>query len=361
MEDRRKRGRWVSILVSLVVMALATVLVAALPQLVGATWGAIGLSLSAVPVITLVALVALWFVGLLVHVPVMIAAMPGLRPRQALTLNLSGSAVSNVLPFGGPAGMGLGYAMARSWGFGADRFASFTVSINLWNALGKFAASLVILAAAGAFGLEMPSGLGPIVLSATIFMTVAAGAGVLVFRSERSTGACGRLLDRLVHRARPHATPGACLRWLLDSRRELAIAVRRGWRTMSIGVLAYLVLQATLLGACLAAVGSGATIPVIAVAFAIERLISLAPFTPGAAGVAELGTVAALHSFGVDPVPAAAGVLLYRILMFALEIPVGGVLAFVWARRRRVRIGDVSLVVPELLAVRPDEAPELVA
>jgi uncharacterized protein (TIRG00374 family) len=168
------------------------------------------------------------------------------------------------------------------------------------------------------------------------------------------------VLDRLVHRVRPQATPGACFRWLVDSRRELVTAVRRGWRTMSVGVLAYLVLQAMLLAGCLTAVGSGATLAVIAVAFAIERLISLAPFTPGAAGVAELGTVAALHSFGIDPVTAAAGVLLYRILMFALEIPVGGLLALVWARRRRGR-ADVPPDVPELAGVGPFEARELAA
>lgn len=360
MEDRRKRGRWLSTLGSTVVMGLAAGLVAVLPHLVGATWGAIGLTLAAVPVLTLFALVALWFAGLLVHVPVLVAAMPGLRPRQALALNLSGSAVSNVLPFGGPAGMGLGYAMARSWGFGADRFASFTVSTNLWNALGKFGASLAILAAAAGFGLGLPSGLGPVVLSATIFMVVVAGAGALVFRTEGSTGACGRALDRLVLRVRPQATPGACFVWLLDSRRELVTAVRRGWRTMSLGVLGYLVLQGMLLAACLTAVGSGATLPVIAVAFAIERLISLAPFTPGAAGVAELGTVAALHSFGIDPVTAAAGVLLYRILMFALEIPVGGLLAMVWARRRRGH-GEVPPDLPELAEVGRCEPQELVA
>ncbi len=196
MEDRRRRGRWLSVLGSTALIALAAALVGVLPHLVGATWAAIGLTLSAVPTLTLFALVALWFVGLLVHVPVQVAAMPGLRPRQALMLNLSGSAVSNVLPFGGPAGMGLGYAMARSWGFGADRFASFTVATNLWNALGKFAASLAILAAAAGFGLGLPSGLGPIVLSATVFMTVVAGAGALVLRTEGSTGACGRMLDR---------------------------------------------------------------------------------------------------------------------------------------------------------------------
>lgn len=341
MRDRGTRVRWASMLASGAVLGLAVALVALLPRLVGVTWTAIGLSLSSVPPLTLLALAALWFVGLLVHVLVLMAAMPGLRARQALTLNLSGSAVSNVLPFGGPAGMGLGYAMARSWGFGPDRFASYTVSTNLWNALGKFGVSLAILAAAGTSGLGLPSGLGAVVWPATVFMTVVAGASVLVLCSERSTGAVGRALDRLVRHVRPLGAP-ACRRWLLGSRRELVGVVRRGWRLMSISVLAYLGLQGLLLAACLTAVGSRAALVVVAVAFAIERLISLAPFTPGAAGVAELGTVTALHSFGVDPVAAAAGVLLYRILVFAVEIPVGGVIALVWARRRRVRPLEVA-------------------
>ena len=126
------------------------------------------------------------------------------------------------------------------------------------------------------------------------------------------------------------------------------------------GVLLYLLLQATLLGACLVAVGAGAGIAAVAVAFAIERLISLAPVTPGAAGVAELGTVAALHFFGIDPVAAAAGVLLYRILVFAIEIPVGGLVALVWWRRRREPSGPPD--VPPAEATRePARAQELVA
>ncbi|MFL6156384.1 MAG: flippase-like domain-containing protein, partial [Marmoricola sp.] len=120
-------------------------------------------------------------------------------------------------------------------------------------------------------------------------------------------------------------------------RAELVRAVRGGWRRMSAGVLLYLTLQAALLFACLAAVGAGAPVTVVLIACAIDRLISLAPITPGASGVAELGTVAALHSFGVDPVHAAAGVLLYRILMFAVEIPVGGAIAIGWLRSNRSR------------------------
>ena len=328
------RGRRaVTILGSLVVVGVAVGLVASLPRFVGASWSAIGASLGNVHPVVLLGLALLWFAGLATHVPVLQAAMPGLRARQALMLNLAGSSVSNVVPFGGPAGMGLGYAMTRSWGFGPDRFASYTVVTNLWNALGKFTASILILLCAAVLGSTLPSGLTSVVISASVFVLLAAGSAVLTFRTERSTVAVGRRLDAVRRRIRPHASADGLTVWLLNSRRELRTAVQAGWRRMSAGVLAYLCLQCALLFACLAAVGAGAPWTVVAVAFAVERLISLAPITPGAAGIAELGTIAALHSFGIDPVSAAAGVLLFRILMFAIEIPIGGTVALLWMRR----------------------------
>ena len=45
--------------------------------------------------------------------------------RRALALNLGGSSVANVLPFGGAAGIGINYAMLRSWGY--DRIADHRV------------------------------------------------------------------------------------------------------------------------------------------------------------------------------------------------------------------------------------------
>ena len=319
---------------SLAVTALGAALIGALPWLVGATWSSIGTRFASVPPQVILGLLALWMAGVLVHVPVLMAAMPGLSVRQALTLNLAGTAVSNVFPLGGPAGMGLGYAMARSWGFSSDRFASYTVSTNLWNVIGKLILATVVLTIAAACGVSLPIGMGGVVLTASAFVAFAVAAAVLTFRTERATAAVGRRLDQIRSASRRRIQPpGAGSAWLLNCRNELHMAVRRGWVRMTIGVLAYLLLQAALL-ACLAAVGAGASLTAVAIAFAIERLISLAPITPGSVGVAELGTVAALNSFGVNPVGAAAGVLLYRVLMYAIQIPIGGAIALVWWHRR---------------------------
>ncbi|MCW2855403.1 MAG: hypothetical protein JWR52_1018 [Marmoricola sp.] len=335
----RTGARWGKLTGSLGVAALGVGLLVVFPSLVGVSWSDIGTSLTAVPVIVLVGLFALWLTGLLLYMPVLMAAMPGLTARQALTLSLAGSSVSSLLPFGGPAGMGLGYAMTKSWGFRSDSFAAYTLTTNLWNVFGRFVMGITVLAVAAVFGAGLPSGLSSVMISASVLILFLVVAAFGVMRTERTALLAGRWAESLIARAAPTRKVPACSAWLVDSRAQLVATVRTGWGRMSIGVLVYLTLQAALLYACLAAVGAGASPNVVLIAFAIERLISLAPITPGAAGVAELGTVAALHSYGVDPLAAATGVLLYRTLMFAIEIPIGGAIALTWlGRARRTRL-----------------------
>lgn len=66
------------------------------------------------------------------------------------------------------------------------------------------------------------------------------------------------------------------------------------------------------------------------VGFTSERLLTLIPLTPGGAGVVEVGLAGTLLLFGGDPAGVVAGVLLYRLLTFALEIPVGGATLAGW-------------------------------
>lgn len=323
---------------SVSVAAIGLGLTAALPRLLGVTWRAVLLELSAIPVGALTALFVLWGAGLLVHVTVLVAALPGLKVRQGLMLNISGSAVSNVLPFGGPAGMALGYAMTRGWGFESEAFASFTVATNLWNAVGKFLASVLVLAAATILGVGLPTGVNTALLSAVALVVVMVGAAVATFRSRSATEWVGGRLDALLLRIRP-GHPNRCATWLVTTRERLLTVLVHRWLRMTTGVGVYLALQGALLLACLGAAGARPTVGVVAIAFAVDRLISLAPVTPGAAGIAEVGTATALAALGVDPVAAAAGVLLYRFFTFALEIPVGGALAVSWLRHRRRAAG----------------------
>ncbi len=138
-----------------------------LPAVAGAPWAAVGAALRAVPVDTLVALVALWAAGLGAHTITLAAALPGLSHRRALLLSLTGSAVANVLPLGGAAGVALNYRMTRSWGFTRSGFAGYTVVTNLWDVAAKLLlpAALVPLVL---HGLPVPAGLQHVVLVAAV-------------------------------------------------------------------------------------------------------------------------------------------------------------------------------------------------
>ncbi len=65
--------------------------------------------------ITSLVLIGLW--NLVTYWFVIVAALPGLRLREAAVVNQASTAVSNTLPAGGALGVGLTLAMLTSWGF----------------------------------------------------------------------------------------------------------------------------------------------------------------------------------------------------------------------------------------------------
>ena len=314
-------------------------LTALIPMAVGMSWSTIAGVLAGVSVTTLIGLAVLWAAGLLVHTVVLRAALPGLTTGRALLLNLSGSAVSNVAPFGGAAGVGLGYVMARSWKVAPSSFASFTAISNLWNVLGKLLVGTVLITAAVVLGIHLPAAFHGVLAYGSVAVLIATVGVVVALCSVRAAELLGRTLDTVVNgtmRRMGSVRRVDAITWVQETRAANAATVSAGWARLTLGVLAYIGLQALLMSACLVAVGAHAPWLVVGVAFGVERLITVIPFTPGGSGLAELGSVAVLVAMGVDPVGAASGVLLYRLFTFLLEIPVGGISALVWFRHHRL-------------------------
>ena len=67
-------------------------------------------------------------------------------------------------------------------------------------------------------------------------------------------------------------------------------------------------------------------------AWALIRIITTIPVTPGGLGVVELGLTGALVSFGGNRVDVVASVLLYRALTYVPPIAFGGVCLLIWRR-----------------------------
>jgi len=285
-------------------------------------------------------LIAIWFLGMLAYIGVLINTLPGLKRTQALTVNFAGSAVSNVMPFGGAVGVGATYAIDMSWGFNAP---SITLSIlisGIWNVFAKLGmpiiALLLLIISGDATGkLILPALLG---LTA---LTIAAVALFLVLRSEtlaeRIGHICQRLADwacRVTHR---NQTPDVVTR-VLNFRHQSIGLVRQRWLAITFWIFLFNLVQYILLFACIRAIGiDGITWAETFAAFAFVRLLETIPITPNGVGFVEVGAASALISFGGDQSASTAAVFLFRGFVYALEIPVGALAWVVWAGMRRWR------------------------
>ena len=320
--------------VGFTVVLLAVVI----PKLAGGQWGSIITAISAVTGLQLLVLAAIWAAGLLAHSTTLSAAMPQLGRRRAIMLSLTGSSVSNVLPFGGAAGMALNYRMSRSWGFEPRTIGIYTVITNVWDVLVRLslpAIALGWLALAGVSGASQLIGTAAV---ATIVLIAFALTTAFIFLSEafahRVAGVLDRIvanLARVVRSTRQPDVGGALVR----ARSESADLVRRAWPRLTIGVVSYAMLLAGLLWASLNVAGAGLAVPVVLAGLAFERVVTMVPLTPGGAGVVEVGLSGLLIALGGDPVATITGVLLYRFFTYAIEIPVGGlgVLSWLWTNR----------------------------
>jgi len=318
-----------------------------IPKLTGADYANIWHEMAKLSPAEIVGLVAFWFLGMLAYTGVLTNTLPGLKHTQALTVNFAGSAVSNVMPFGGAIGVGATYAIDMSWGFTAP---SVTLSIlvsGIWNVFAKLAmpvlALLLLILSGHATGkLFLPAILGLIAL------VVAAIVLGLIIRSERLAERIGQFGQSLVgwfcRVSRRKSTPNV-VTVVLNFRHQSIGLVRDRWWRITLWIFLFNLIQFLLLFACIRAIGiDGITLTEAFAAFAFARLLETIPITPSGVGFVEVGAASALISFGGPDNASTAAVFLFRGFVYLLEIPVGAMAWVVWASMTRWRrpIGSVS-------------------
>jgi len=336
----------------------ALVAVLLLPRLVGTTWHDVRAVAGDLGAGDVLGLLALWVAGLCCCSRVLTGSLPGLSSPRALLLNLTGSAVAGAVPLGGALGVWLNTSMLRRWSFRGREIASFTVTSNVVDVVGKVLFVVPVLVAALAVGgLPQVPGAGgwAVGLGATAAVVAALTALCCSDRglsglAALATGAA-RLRSRLRRRPGEGEPAGLLVRaHLLEVRATVAGRLRTSWRSLTTAVLAYVGLQALLSVACLHLAGLRLPLLTVLAAFAVDRVVSAVPITPSGAGFAEAAACAVLVGAGGDPGHVVAGVLLYRLLLVVLEVPVGGLLLGGWllAGRRRAAAppAPVTVVAP---------------
>jgi putative heme transporter len=258
------------------------------------------------------------------------ALLPQLSWVEAIGFTQASTALTMVLPGGAPLGMAISFGLLRRLGVTAGQ-AGFAVALTgIWSQVMIFLYPLV--------GSALVFGSGDLSSSTIAIAGASAAAGGLIVAlavaALRSPGAARWLGDaagsvgawfaRLFRRHPPDWSGEALLR----VRNERLADLRKRWPSLTAATLlnqlsAYLVFEL-----CLRAVGiSVETLPPSQafLAWAIGRVISSLPLTPGGIGVVELGMIGTLVGFGAPHAHTVAAVLLYRAAIIVPTLVVGSV------------------------------------
>ena len=322
-------------------------LVGVLPRLadVGQVWGIVR-SMTVLNAVVLVAL-AVW--NLFGYAFVMMASLPGLRLHHSFLTGQIAAAVTNTVPAGSVVGIGVTYAVLSSYGHGASPIAMAAVLSGWWNTLVIFGlpsiAALVLALTGDANRLLLSAAaVGLALLAAAIVVLV------LVSTSERFARSVGRLGGRVVTRLRRLVRRGPVTGWdegFARFQRNSAVLIRRRWHLLTVATLVSHLSIFWVLLTCLRDLGVGAEIiswPEALGAFALVRLATAVPITPGGLGLVEVGLTAALVLVAGDREQVEAGimaaVLLFRALTYLFQVMLGVVCYLLWQReaRRQVRV-----------------------
>ncbi len=280
-----------------------------------------------------------WFFTMWCYAGVLTSSLPGLHRMQGVVVNFSGSALANIVPFGGAAGVGGTYAQCLSWGFDVPAITLSIIVSGVWNVFAKLGMPIIVLALLFAMG-HSSQGLGA---AAVIGFAVVVGAVVvfaLLFRSEALAQSIGGAAERFVNAmrrlARRAPREGMAAK-ILEFRGRTIGLVRQRWRPITIWMVLYKVSQALLQLMCARAVGIEVGWIEIFAVYTFGELLSTIPVTPSGVGFVEVGATGLLVSFGASNDAALAAVLLYRAFTYLFEIPLGAAGWLTWATKHSWR------------------------
>ncbi|HEU4526553.1 MAG TPA: YbhN family protein [Actinomycetota bacterium] len=270
------------------------------------------------------------------------AALPGLRLGQAAVVTQTTTSVANTIPAGGAIAVGLTYQILGSWGFSASRISLYVLVTGIWNVFLKLGLPIVSLGLLALTG-ELTSVLVVAAIVGVLVLLLAVALFGLVLwkkafarRIGDGLAAAVSWLFRIVRRPPVSGWGEAAVRFRKQTIQ--LVAHRWPWLTFTT-VLSHLALYFVLL-LSLRHVGVSeqevSWAQVLAV-FAFGRLIGALPITPGGLGVIELGYIGGLVAAGGNEAQVVAAVLLFRVLTYGVQIPIGAFTYVVWRRKRSWR------------------------
>lgn len=336
---RSTTRRIVQAVVSLVIVAAIFLL--AIPRI--ADYHDVWRTIADLTPLELMSLAAATLFNLLTYWLANMSALPGLRLGHSAVVTQTTTSVANTVPAGGAVAVGLTYQILGSWGFEPSRISLYILVTGIWNVflkLGLPLAALGLLAITG----ELTSTLVAAALVGVLVLLVAMVLfGLVLWKkafARRIGDGLGRAVSWLLRVVRRPPVSGwgeAAVRF----RKQTIQLVARRWPLLTLAtVVSHLALYGVL-ALSLRHVGISerevSWAQVLAV-FAFGRLISALPITPGGLGVIELGYIGGLVAAGGDEPQVVAAVLLFRVMTYGIQIPIGGFTYLIWRAKRSWRV-----------------------
>jgi len=268
------------------------------------------------------------------------AALPGLGIGKAAILTQTTTSVANTLPAGGAIAIGLTYSILDSWGFSGTNVALYVGVTGIWNIFTKLGLPVLALVFLALSGHLTPAYIAAAVVG-VIVLAIAVSLFALVFKSEPFAIRLGDWFSRVVSRVKHLFHKPPVSGWgqgAAHFRRDtIALVEHRWFRLTWTTVLSQLALFFVLL-LSLRALGVSeqevSTAEAFAV-FAFSRLLSAIPITPGGVGIIDLGYIGGLTAFdSTEKAQIVAAVLLFRLLTFGIQIPIGGFTYIIWRAKK---------------------------
>jgi uncharacterized protein (TIRG00374 family) len=327
----KRTRRIVGALISLVIVV--AIFVYAIPQI--ADYSAVWATISSLTPLELWSLVGAMVFNLVTYWLLNMAALPGLKFAQSAVLTQTTTSVANTLPAGGAVAVGLTYSMLRSWGFGGQDIALYVGVTGVWNVFLKLGLPIVSLALLAITGQASAALLVAALVGLAILAVAVALFALALWKKElarRIGDRLGRIVSAVV---RPFGRPPMTT-WgeqAVAFRKRTIVLVARRWLAITLTTVAsHLALWFVLLLALRDVGVSEAEVSALQIlaVFAFGRLLTALPLTPGGLGVVELGYIGGLVAAGGSRPQVVAAVLLFRVLTYGVQIPLGAITYLIW-------------------------------
>ena len=257
--------------------------------------------------------------------------------RAVATSQLASGALGRVIPGGAATAAALQYRMLLQAGIPSGTAATGLAAGSLILIVALAGLPLVVLPLTFV-GLHVPEKLWQTsLLIAGLFVALAA-VGCVLLLSDRAVRLIGRVLAWLARLIRRPAEGDVPAR-LLAQRETVKTTLGRRWPEAVAAAAGRWIFDFLTLVAALEAVSSGASLPLVLLAYVIAQLLAQVPITPGGLGVVEAGMTGTLALAGVGAGAAAVATLAYRLASYWLQLPAGAV-AYVIHRRAFVEGGS---------------------